>query len=124
MFILAEEPDDNVFQVPSLPEGTEPTFENYVNYFEELGGDISSIQSVVFYDKDADGNIQESFEITAPEGGFSDSAELLDAYNDAIAAMGTEEADPGLEFMSSLTTEIIPEDDPVIEDEEDDLETV
>lgn len=124
VFILAEEPDDNVFQVPSLPEGTEPTFENYVNYFEELGGDISSIQSVVFYDKDADGNIQESFEITAPEGGFSDSAELLDAYNDAIAAMGTEEADPGLEFMSSLTTEIIPEDDPVIEDEEDDLETV
>ncbi len=124
VFILAEEPDDNVFQVPSLPEGTEPTFENYVNYFEELGGDISSVQSVVFYDKDADGNIQESFEITAPEGGFADSAELLDAYNDAIAAMGTEEADPGLEFMSSLTTEIIPEDDPVIEDEEDDLETV
>lgn len=124
VFILAEEPDDNVFQVPSLPEGTEPTFKNYVKYFEELGGDISSVQSVVFYDKDADENIQESFEITAPEGGFADSGALIDAYNDAIEAMGTEEADPGLEFMSSLTTEIIPEDDPVIEDEEDDLETV
>lgn len=118
VFILSEEPDDNVFNVPSLPEGTEPTFANYVSYFEELGGDIGSVQSVAFYETDEDGNPQETFRIDAPEGGFESGDALVDAYNAAIEAMNAA-PDPGEALMASLSTGVLSDDAPYVEDAED-----
>lgn len=118
VFILSEEPDDNIFNVPSLPEGTEPTFANYVSYFEELGGDIGSVKSVAFYEIDDNGNPQETFRIDAPEGGFESAEALLDAYNATIEAMMAA-PDPGEELMASLSTGVLSEDAPYIDDAED-----
>lgn len=114
VFILSEKPADNVFNVPSLPEGTEPTFANYVSYFEELGGDIGSVQSVAFYKTDVNGNPQETLRIDAPDGGFADADALLDSYEAAIAAMA--EKDPGLDLMSSLSTGTLAEEAPDLDD--------
>lgn len=115
VFILAREPEDNGFGVPSLPEGTEPTFANYVSYFEELGGDISSVDSVAFYKNDAEGNLQEAFRIDAPEGGFADADAMLASYNAAIETFAV--PDPGQDFIASLTTETLPENAPYDEGE-------
>ncbi|MCE0507353.1 hypothetical protein LR948_18505 [Roseivivax sp. GX 12232] len=90
--LLSEEPQPNTFGNLFLPEDTEPTFENYVSYFEnELNGDITSIETVAFYDIDDAGNLEELFRIDAPEGGFEDSMELLDAYDAALEEMETED---------------------------------
>lgn len=85
-FILAEEPADNPYSIPALPEGTEPTFENYLSYFtsDEIGGDVTQLEGITFYNADDEGNLHELFRIDAPEGGFADTAEVLDAYDDAI----------------------------------------
>lgn len=114
VFILSKEPDDNVFNVPSLPEGTEPTFQNYVAYFEELGGEIGSVASVAFYETDAEGNPQETFRIDAPEGGFEDGDALIDAYDAAIEAMAGQ--DDGQDLMAALSTGVLVEDAPYVED--------
>lgn len=114
VFILSEEPVDNVFNVPSLPEGTEPTFQNYVAYFEELGGDVGSVSAVAFYETDEDGNPQETFRIDAPEGGFADGDAMIDSYNAAIEAMAGQ--DDGQDLMAALSTGVLVEDAPYVED--------
>lgn len=118
VFILSEEPDDNVFNVPFLPEDTEPTFANYVSYFEELGGDLGSVKSVAFYETDENGNQQETFRIDAPEGGFESFDALIDAYDAAIEAMMVA-PDPGEELIASLSTGVVSDDAPYVDDSED-----
>lgn len=124
--ILSEEPEENPFNIPVLPEGTEPTFENHVNYFEEIGGDVTQTESVIFYNEDADGVAQEVFSIEAPEGGFADSGELLEAYDAAIAEMETEGAPEevsGEDLIALLSLEPLGDEDatsPEAETSEDD----
>lgn len=123
-YILSEEPENNEYHVPSLPEGTEPTFENYISYFEEIGGDLSQVESVVFYDTDEDGTLHESFRIDAPEGGFADANALLDAYDAALEEMenspdmGTPDT-AALELMGALSTSTEADDMPDTEEAED-----
>lgn len=135
-FILSAEPESNPFDVPALPEGTEPTFENYVSYFEEIDGEIDRVEKVTFYETDEEGNLQESFSIDAPVGGFADADALIDAYDAAIAERTEAEpvsdaAEPapeedadlagseGLDLIAALTTEIVPEDEPAAEPEDE-----
>ncbi len=102
-YILAEEPEDNVYNIPFLPEGTEPTFENYLSYFEDVrGGDVTSLESVVFYDNDENGDLQELFRLDAPDGGFQSSDDLLAAYDDAIDS-GVLDASSGMDLMAALS---------------------
>ncbi|MDP2081635.1 MAG: hypothetical protein U0934_14070 [Pseudotabrizicola sp.] len=115
VFILSEEPEDNVFDVSSLPEGTEPTFANYVSYFEELGGDIGSVASVAFYETDEDGNPVETFRIDAPDGGWADGDAVIESYNAAIESMADEDA--GEDLIASLSTGTLAEDAPYVEDD-------
>ena len=117
-FITAEEPENNEFNVPALPEGTEPTFENYLAYFEEIGGEIDRVASVVFYEVDDEGIPQETFRIDAPEGGFADGDAALDAYNAAIEAMEADDAE-ALDLMSAVTFDFDPEDELLPEDEDE-----
>jgi len=100
-------------QAAALPEGTEPTFENYVSYFEGIGGLAEETQSVVFYDIDERGDPQELFRIDAPEGGFADSDALLAAYDDAIEGMEAED------LMVVLTLDSDQQDEPVEDEPEE-----
>lgn len=116
-FILSEEPENNEFNVPALPAGTEPTFANYLAYFEENGGDVTQVQSVVFYAVDDEGLAQELFSIDAPEGGFADSDALLAAYDEAIDGL-----DAGLELMAALTIESDQDNEFFLEDDDEPAE--
>ncbi|WP_027235259.1 hypothetical protein [Leisingera caerulea] len=101
-YILDEEPDPNPYSVPALPEGTEPTFENYLSYYlsDEIGGALAAVESVVFYGPGEDGTQEELFRIAAPEGGFADADALLAAYDDALS--GTEDLS-GEDLMAALS---------------------
>ncbi|OJY27540.1 MAG: hypothetical protein BGP11_15930 [Rhodobacterales bacterium 65-51] len=107
VYILAEEPDPNTWNNVFLPEGTEPTFENYLDYFtsDAIGGDVSTLQGVAFYETDDEGNLNEVFRFDAPEDGFQSSEEVLGAYHDALdayeEAQGT--SDPGADLMAAIT---------------------
>lgn len=102
VFILEEEPVPNTFNNAFLPEGTEPTFENYLAYFESeaIGGDVTSIEAITFYENDENGVAQEVFRIEAPDGGFPDSDAVLAAYDDALDGM--EEMSSGAEDMDLM----------------------
>lgn len=117
-YILAEEPEDNEFNTPVLPEDTEPTFENYVAYYEEIGGDVTKVESLVFYQNDEEGALQETFRIDAPEDGFGDADEMLTAYDDAIDAMDREDIE-AQELMLAVSFTPNPEDEMLLEDETD-----
>lgn len=104
LFVLADYRPD----FSSLPEGTEPTFENFLSYFtsDEIGGDVTKLQGVTFYDIEEDGTLNELFRIDAPEDGFADADALLDAYDDAIEGGVLDGAgassDGGLDLMAAL----------------------
>lgn len=120
-FILDEEPEENPFNVPFLPEGTEPTFDNYVAHFEDIGGDVTAVQGVVFYSADEEGNLEEVLRLDPPEGGFESTGQLLDIYDEAIeggALDGETGGDGSLNLMAALN---LGEDLP-IETVEDDIE--
>ncbi|SDY10488.1 hypothetical protein [Citreimonas salinaria] len=106
-FLFAEGPeiDERV-----LPEGTEPTFANYLSYYEtELGGNVKTIEGVAFYQFDAENTPQEVFRIEAGEDGFADSEELLAAYDAALDAMEAEGTSlDGMDLMAALS---LPEED-------------
>ncbi|MBN9886488.1 hypothetical protein [Salipiger abyssi] len=115
----------------SLPEGEEPSFENYLSYYEEEvdGYDIPSLDSIVFYSFHEDGYPVEQFRIDAPEGGFQSADEVLEAYDAAIeaGALDPEEVGSGdlIAALSLGEEDDTPED--AIEDDgeaEDDLEMV
>lgn len=93
-FILDEEPDPNIYNNIALPEGTEPTFENYLSYFlsDEIGGDLSTVEALVFYGTDDEGVSGELFRLEAPDGGFQDADELLTAYYDLIDGDSADDA--------------------------------
>jgi len=119
-FILDEEPNPNTFNNVALPEGTEPTFENYLNYFvsDEIGGDVQALQSIVFYEPDENGDLQETFRLDAPEGGFEDTEQVLLAYDDAIDGAEEElEGDPALELMAAISLDPSLAEEPVEFDE-------
>ncbi|MCD9146750.1 hypothetical protein [Pseudophaeobacter flagellatus] len=117
-FILDEAPDPNTYSIPALPEGTDPTFENYLSFFQsdEVGGDLSEVQSIVFYGTDAEGNTVEDFRLDAPDGGFQDADQVLAAYDDAILSMEEQAAEPetneGEDLISALSLEETPEEPP------------
>ncbi|KIC34021.1 hypothetical protein [Leisingera sp. ANG-S5] len=115
-FILDEEPDPNPYSIPALPDGTEPTFDNYLSYFlsEDIGGDLSAVQSVVFYGTGEDGAQEELFRIDAPEGGFQSADDLLAAYDDALEATG---GLAGQDLMAALSLEDHAEADPEAEED-------
>ena len=104
----------------SLPEGQEATFENYLNYYEneidDDAYDIPSIQSIVFYEFNDEGYPEELFSIEAPEGGFANADEVLDAYDAAIEAgaldlYGAEGESLELMAALSLDTDEEPEEE-------------
>ncbi|MDC0657645.1 hypothetical protein N6L27_06535 [Leisingera sp. SS27] len=118
-FILAEEPDPNPYSIPALPEGTEPTFDNYLSYFlsDDIGGDLSAVQSVVFYGSGEDGAQEELFRINAPDGGYQSPDELLAAYDDALDGAGDLS---GMDLMAALSLD---DQAGAVPEAEDDLDT-
>jgi len=131
-YILDEEPDTNTWSNIALPEGTEPTFENYLDYYtsEEVGGDVSTLKGVAFYETDEDGNLNELFRFNAPEGGFQSNEDVLWAYDEALEAYEEESEpdDPEADLMAALALDIAPEDasveDQDEEEDEDNFELV
>ena len=125
-YILDEEPNPNTWGNIALPEGTEPTFENYLDYYtsEEVGGDVTTLKGVVFYETDEDGKLNEMFRFDAPEEGFQDSEQVLDAYYDALDAYEEEQesGDAGADLMAALTLDVVDEDAVVEEDDEEEEE--
>ncbi|MCA0856704.1 hypothetical protein [Phaeobacter italicus] len=111
-FILSEEPDPNPYSIPSLPEGTDPTFENYVSYYlsDAIGGDLSSLEGVVFYQTGEDGTQEEVFRIDAPEGGFQDPEDLFAAYEDALETQDLPAGTEGESLIMALSIEDASED--------------
>lgn len=132
VYVTSEAPESNPFNVPALPEGTEPTFENYLSYFEERGGDPTLVDSVAFYETDADGALRETFRIDAPEGGFADAEAILAAYDEATEPASStaetsgdgsddpeaSESDPDLDLMAAISVETPPED-PAMDESDD-----
>lgn len=114
-YILASEPEGNPYNVAALPEGTEPNFANFVSYFEQIGGDIGSISTVVFFGTDENGALVETHRIDAPEGGFADAQALIDAYDAMIATADAQDAGEGL--LDFFNTGSIPEEEPGLEGE-------
>lgn len=109
-----------------LPEGTEPTFENYLAAYTSLGwADVADLDGVAFYDVDDAGTITELFRFDAPEGGFQSEEEVLEAYEDALEIYEAESgADTGEDLLSALALDVEPEeletdDDTSEEDEYD-----
>lgn len=121
--ILSEEPDPNTFGTPALPEGTDPTFENYLAYFEEIGGDVSEVETVIFYSNDDQGDLQEDFRIDAPDGGFQSTDEMLEAYDAAIEDQGgaEESGSEALDLMAAISLSPEIENAPEEIDQEDDM---
>ena len=100
-FILDEAPEPNPYSIPALPEGTEPTFENYLDHFvsDEIGGNVGALRSIVFYETDEEGMLSESFRLDAPEGGFADTGAVLAAYYEALEGA---ESSSGADLMAAL----------------------
>ncbi|MDC0738795.1 hypothetical protein N6L24_10925 [Cognatishimia sp. SS12] len=68
-----------------LPEGQEGTFENFVDAFEvNPYGDVTQLQTVIFYEINDEGELNEAHRIEAPDEGFADTDELLAAYDEAV----------------------------------------
>lgn len=110
-----------------LPEGTEPTFENYLSYYENEvpDYDVPSIQTITFYETSpTDGYPVEVFSIEAPEGGFADSEEVLDAYDAAIDSGALEPASSSSELIAAISLLETDEEEPdePAETEPDDAE--
>lgn len=120
-----------------LAEGQDGTFENYLSYFDSLTADdpdydITNVDSIVFYEitggTDGEGNPieipEELFRIEAPEGGFANTDEVLDAYDSAIASSALEgEGDAGAddEAMQLMAALSLPDDAEVDMPPEDDV---
>ena len=107
--------DGYYFGAEDLPEGTDPTFANYLSHFEnEVGGDVQSLEAVAFFEFHEDGYPVELFRIEAPEDGFADSDEIIGAYDEAVenGAFGDAEADDDpLALLATLDPEELePED--------------
>lgn len=101
-----------------LPEGVDPTFENYLAAFEENSyGDYDRLESVIFYELDAEGVPQELFRIEAPEGGFEDAEDVMAAYDEALEDAEIDASDESLSLIAALSLEETEEDE---EDEIDD----
>nr|WP_255670603.1 hypothetical protein [Cognatishimia sp. F0-27] len=122
---IAAEPREGVVDV--LDEGVEPTFENYLAYYEnetDLGG-VPALEEIVFYEySDAVDYPVEIFSIEAPDGGFADTEEVLAAYDAAIEAGALDDYD-GEDLIAALS---LPDDteaefsDETGDDIEDDVE--
>lgn len=107
-WILDEEPDPNPYGVTALPEGTEPTFENFLNYYasDAVWGDVDLLQGVAFYETDENGALHELFRFDAPEEGFQSTEEVMDAYHDALDAYEAEHGAAGEDLLAALSLDL------------------
>lgn len=119
--IVAEPNED--FGV-ALPEGTEPTFENYLAFYEtEVDGyEIPDIESISFYTFHPEGYPVELFSIEAPEGGFQNAEEVLAAYDAAIEAGALDPASGEdliamLSFPEAVEEDVLAEEDVTVEED-------
>lgn len=124
--VLGSEPSE--FADVVLPEDQEPTFANYLAYYDnEVDGyDVPSLESIIFYETQSQDYPVEIFRIDAPEGGFQDADEVLAAYDAAVEAGALDLAD-GQELMATLALPDDLETDTFVEEEveiEDDVELV
>ncbi|MEQ9693304.1 hypothetical protein [Shimia sp. SDUM112013] len=101
----------------NLPEDEEPTFANYVGAFEDNGGEVQELESVVFFEMvqsdTGEEYPSEIFRLDAPEGGYASSDELLADFDEAVASGAFElegAGDEGLEMMAALSLDV-PEDE-------------
>lgn len=117
--------DGLIVSADDLPDDVEPTFENYLTYFEEHPyGDVDRIESVIFYETNEDGYPEEIFRIDAPEGGFEDTDDILAAYDEAIEDGALDEVDDALSLMAALSLDESEDDlpeEPIDDEVEDDL---
>lgn len=127
-WILDQEPDPNPYGVTALPEGTEPTFENYLSYYasDTVWGDVDLLEGVAFYETDENGTLQEVFRFDAPEAGFQSTEEVLDAYYAALDAYEAESGTDGADLLAALSIDMDPEAEATAEEfsEADDYEFV
>ncbi len=118
--------DGYYFGADDLPDGNEPTFANYLSHFEDgVGGDITSLEAIAFFEFHEDGYPVELFRIEAPEGGFTEAEEILAAYDEAVengafGETGTE--DNPLAILATLEPEDMePDSSDEAEDDMDDV---
>ncbi len=115
--VLATEPEDNV-NTPVLPEGTDPTFENYLDYYLSFGfNDVEYIDTIIFFEDDEE--LNEAFRIDAPEGGFEDRDAVLDAY-----AARVQHLDSEAEYFVAMGVDSLPDEDEAEELDSDDDDLV
>lgn len=118
--ILAEEPNPNESNQEGLPEGVEPTFENYLSYFETNGGDPTAVESVIFYTSDAEGVLQEDFRLDAPGERFTSFEEIRETYNNSIEPETmTSDTDESSSLIAAISLDADPNDDLIMEEEAD-----
>ncbi len=122
VMLLADEPETNPDNNPVLPEDTEPTFDNFIAHYVGLGGDITQVDSLAFYTTDSEGVLQVSMELDAPEGGFADTAAVLETYNAAIDVIGVEIMDSF--DLAALLTDPVDTEEPIDEEDPFDPEEV
>lgn len=103
--------------VSQLPEGSEGTFTDYVNFFEASGiFNVSEIETVIFYDDSVTFN--EVFRLEAPDGGFEDADALIAAFDEALEGSAAENDDFDMSSLFigiEMEDSVIPEDDEVDE---------
>ncbi|WP_420002651.1 hypothetical protein [Arenibacterium sp. LLYu02] len=118
-WILDQAPDPNPYQADGLPEGTEPTFENYLDYYasDPVWGDVDLLQGVVFYEHDENGALQELFRFEAPEDGFQSKEEVMDAYHDALDAYEAEQETAGTDLLAALSLDLDETTETEVEDQ-------
>lgn len=117
--IFAEEQAEEEY---ALPEGTEPTFVNYVAAFEEnpYGYDPEDIQQIDFFTVNESGWFDKVGSLAAPEGGFASGDDMIAAYDEALenGTLDFSDLDEGAELIASLGIDL-PEDGETIEDDAD-----
>lgn len=135
----------------SLPDGSDGSFADYANYFEDVvapeqGVSVSDVDSIGIFEVtpvlDENGNpvldyenvpqeeIVELFSIDAPEGGFTSAEDMIAAYDEAVEGDALDEYDAasGAELMASFALPPEPEDDGIAdasdenEEDEDEME--
>ncbi len=110
-----------------LPEGTEPTFDNYLAFFDEEveGYDVESLETIRFFTTSPEGWAVQVGELPAPEDGWTSVDDVLEDYDALVDSGAFDTEDPGAEGLSliaALSTGDEEEDAPVEEEPEPEAE--